>query len=623
MTRNALAKLMFVTTLLALALAWAPAAALAAGPPMLTPSPIFTEGFEGALASRAYLDWVLPTPGDPSPAYWGRITQRKHTGSYGLWCAGSIPNQTTSAAWTTFAGRYPDYTKGMAVFDVPELADYYSANLDYWYDMPSIGSNDGDALNIDWSATTGGDFWQNNIGQAVVSVWTRNVYSLTAPTPPGAYRPVNLSRTPGKVRFLFIDDASAYESPTNGEGPTIDDVTVTGYKYGPVRNLAATVTGSGVNLSWMMPARSTALLAASEERPVTYRVWRSPDVQPYTWTEVTDARVSGTTLLDTAPLDGTSRYIVQAWDLAGGSGYGEVDVAAAAYAVVVPPVPVSTIAVTGGTPSGGVYTTMPTITVSRNSASGMTYYRWDSGSYASSAMTSFEVPALAGPHTLEVYSVNSLNMAETPTVKQSITVSIPSPGPAPVSTITVGGTPDSSGVYTTTPTITVSRDQAEGTTYYRWDSAMYEATSSASLQVPALAGTHVLEVYSLSSTGILEDPTRTRSLTVSVPVVKTKPAVSTPTLSTSYVRHYKSFYIRGSVGPAHAVSTTVKVRIYRYYSGHYHWSKTYIKTVPAGATSYSVKAYLSRTGTYRVRAYHSCPLHIGTYSLYRKFTVHT
>jgi hypothetical protein len=203
-------------------------------------------------------------------------------------------------------------------------------------------------------------------------------------------------------------------------------------------------------------------------------------------------------------------------------------------------------------------------------------------------------------------------------------VQLPVPPTAPVTTITVTGTTNSSGTYTATPTITVSRDQADGTTYYRWDTTgAFTTTTVASFQLPAMSGTHTLEAYS-SVPGAEETTIRTRTITVTIaPVVKpTKPSLSTPTISTSYPRRYRSFYIRGTLKPSHTGSTTVKLPLYRYYSGSYHFVKTYTVTLPKGATSYSLKLSLSKAGTYRVRSQHGCSVHISTYSSYKKFYVH-
>lgn len=611
-TRRALAG-----ALVALALMLAPAVARADAGPQLAPQAVFTEGFESVPFARAVTAWVTPTPGDPSPAFWGRVTQRRHSGSYGLWCAGAIPS-STSNGWTTYSGRYPAFTAGAVTFDVPELADYYSATLGYWYNMPTMGSRDVDRFNVVW-APAGTESWESHTGQAIVTTMTQRAYQVTAPT-----NVVNLSRTAGKIRFLFIDDVDVFESPSVGEGPSIDDVTVSGFKYGPVRNLAAQVSGGRVTLTWATPVRSTAPFAPVEERPLAYRVWRSPNTAPYVWTEVTSLRVSTTTFTDELPLDGAARYVVQAWDTGSGTGYGEVDLGAAAVAVVIPPIPVSSVEITGGSPSDGVYTELPTITVSRSTLAGSTLYRWDGGGWASSSAQSFTIPSLVGTHTLEVYSRNTLGDAETPSVTRLLVVRPPvDPGPSPVTTISVGGTTDAGGTYTATPTITVTRDQMAGETWYRWsDAGSWDTTTAATFTIAPRSGTSTLEAYSISSSGLREAITASRTLVVNVQVVRTKPSLSTPTLSTSRVRRYRTFYVRGTVKPSHAGPTTVKLLFYRYYSGSYHWVKSKTLTLPAGATSYSLKTSLSRSATYRVKAHHSCPLHLSTYSSSRKFYVY-
>lgn len=600
----------------AFAILAAPASALAAGP-VTTPQVIFTEGFEGALPARLWLDWVAPDPGNPAPAFWGRVTARRHSGTYGLWCAGSIPNKAPDTGWASFAGKYPDYTEGIANFSVPELADYYSATLDYWYDMPSIGAADGDSFNVMWQPATGG-IWDTHIGQPIVSSFTHVTDSLTFPTLSGQTRPIDLSRTAGTLRFNFIDNSGdVNETPTNGEGPTIDDVTVAGFKYGPVRNLAATVLpgNTAVQVTWATPVRSTVLLAGPEERPIAYRVWRTPDVQPYVWTELTGSRIAETTFTDAAPLDGGARYIVQAWDPLDGPGYGEVNLNATALAYVAPPVPVTSISITGGAPNGsGTYTALPTITLSRDTAKGTTSYSWDGGQVITSSAQTILVPALNGIHSLDYFSSSSLGTPETHHA-QTVTVSIPDAGPAPVTTVTIIGTKDSSGAYIS-PTVRVTRDQPGGITYYSLDGAS-ASTTTATFTLAVGPGSHAVAAYSVSANGVQE--------AVKVPFafnVKSRPSVGTPSLSTSRPRHGRYFYIRGSLGPAHTATTTLRLYVERYSSGRYRSYRTYTVTLGARATSYSYRVTLTATGTYRVRAYHADTLHSATYSGYRGFKVY-
>jgi hypothetical protein len=414
MTRNASVRLLFATALVALALACAPAAALAVGQPAFAPAAIFSEGFEGALPPRVSLAWAMPTPGDPTPAYWGPVTQRKHTGSFGLWCAGAIPGSAANG-WTTYGGVYPVYTAGLATFDVPEMADYYSATLDYWYSLPSRGANDDASFNVMWSTAAAPDHWQPDAAQPLAATMTERTYALTLPSL-GSGHPVNLSRMAGRVRFLFIDDVSDYESPARGEGPTIDDVIVYGYKYGPVRALqTSSVTSQAVVLSWSRPASSTALLSGDDTRP-SFRVWRARDAQPYSWIELTGARVTGTSFEDTRPVGGNVRYIVQAWDPGSGTGYGQVE-ASTGVSVFVDKAPESTIVLDPASPPGpDGYVVAPTVTVSRE-FEGLTYWRWDTGAYSSSAASSFQVAvptSFATTRTIEVYSANSLGTPETP-----------------------------------------------------------------------------------------------------------------------------------------------------------------------------------------------------------------
>lgn len=613
---------LWASILLAASIVAVPALALA-GEPVTVPQPIFSEGFEGSLPQGAWLDYAVPSPGNPAPAYWGKITARKHAGAYGLWCAGTSTTSSTNG-WTAFSGKYPIYTGALANFEVAQLANYYSASLDLWYTMPTLGTEDSGAFNVMWRPL-GGVQWDSHYELPVSAGWSNLRFSLTAPPVGSTGRPIDLSRAAGEIRFNFIDSSgNVFESPANGEGVTIDDVTVSGFRYGPVRDLFWRVDRGEVALNWSKPAKSTALLALEDERDVAYRIWRSPNAQPYVWTELTTDRIGGTTFTDVAPLDGEARYIVQAWEPGMGAGYGEVDVNAGVIATVIPPVPVTSIDIVGGAPVDGVFTEIPTISVTRSTVKGTTFYRWDSEEPVATTAQSFSVAARDGLHTLEVYSTNTLGTAETPHVVRTVNVHLPVPAPAPVTSIAVTGTVDAAGTFTSTPTITVTRDIAGGTTYYRWDDNSYVATTAASFTVSAVAGTHTLEAYSTAG-GSTEAPTVTRRVTFVVPpaVTPTKPTLSTPTLSTSYPRRNRSFYIRGTVKPTHSEPTVVKVILYRYYSGSYHFVKTYTITLAAGKTSFSQKVTPSKTGTYRVKTQHGCPLHIPSYSGYKKFSVHS
>lgn len=315
----------------------APSAALAVAP-AVTPAVIRAEGFETAPAS----DWLIEMVYDPivtPTAYWGRVTQRAASGSYGLWCAGA------PSGWGT--GVYPDFTGGLATLALPQLTDYYSATLSYKYTMPSLGSDDGNAFNVLWD-TTPHALWDYHFGRPLTAVngWNTDTWDMSAPA-----NKVNVSRRPARVRFNFLDSyGNFYETPTTGEGATIDDVLVSGYRYGPVRSLAATLVAGDTHVTWSVPWRSTDATSA-EERAITYRVWRSPDVMPYAWTELTASATGGTSLTDTGTPSGAFRYAVQAVE-PGGPGYGELGVSAAVVKDVVITVPAAPSGLTATAAAG-------------------------------------------------------------------------------------------------------------------------------------------------------------------------------------------------------------------------------------------------------------------------------
>lgn len=302
--------------------------ALAADPPTSPATIRSTLGFEGTPWPPSDLglqpiSWSVP----PATAYWGRIADRRLNGAYGLWCAGSLPS-----AWSI----YPEITRGRATLSLPQLENYYSASVSLYYSMPSYGVEDANSLGVLWwdADNTRDSEFHSGFAKTAVGAWNQITYDIT-----GANNQSNLSRDDARVAFQFYDFGEGYgQSPTTGEGATIDDVTVVGYKYGPVRTLTSSQLGTSVLLEWSKPARATGA-TADDERTVAYRVWRAPQTTgPFTWTELTTGRITDTTYTDsTVTAEEDYTYLVQAWDTASGTGYGPITTKQV-YVTVAPPV---------------------------------------------------------------------------------------------------------------------------------------------------------------------------------------------------------------------------------------------------------------------------------------------
>ncbi len=270
-------------------------------------------GFEGAYPPAGM---AIGTSGPYTPAWWGRITTRARTGSYGLWCAGT--HRSTGATTAPNPLTYPQGTDSISSVPLTQTADHYSSWLEFWYVLPSRGAADGDSFQVRWRQTDAPFYSVHNIYDwplAAAGSWSRAWIELSGQS-------MNLSRRPGEVEFNFFDHHELSGTKV-GEGVTIDDIRFLGYKYGPARSLAATQSGATAQLTWAQPARSTTT-TADEERELAWRVWRAPSSSPASWTELTAQRSPSRSWDDTTAVIGQSYvYLVQAWDTGTGPGYGE------------------------------------------------------------------------------------------------------------------------------------------------------------------------------------------------------------------------------------------------------------------------------------------------------------
>ena len=261
--------------------------------PLTSPAVLQHVGFESVGDSLPVYPLDLGDQVVPA-AKWGRISPRHQTGSYGLWCAGSVP-----ASWPA----YPTPTRGQAAFAATDTTNFYQSWIQFSYIEPTYGALEGysNPFSVNWadasqSPTSPAGPWYSE-PQPITPIWT----TVTVPRDN-----VELPKTAGWFRFLFHsrpDDTSV------AEGATVDDVMSTAYEFGPVGSLTATRQNSPhstVHLAW------TPAWAPSGVTP-DYVVWRQ-DVAAPGWTQISGTRISGTSFDDpSAPVANTYQYAIQAW----------------------------------------------------------------------------------------------------------------------------------------------------------------------------------------------------------------------------------------------------------------------------------------------------------------------
>jgi len=280
-----------------------------------SPKPIKTLDFETA-GSSFTSEYQINQPDVITTAMWGRSTSVKRYGSWGYWCAGTNIKTPGTNTWPS----YQVGTRGVSYLPLPELSDYYSSTLSFGYLMPSLGVYDGSSFVVEWQANPSStwdeglqSYTDYNIPLTPAGVWTNRSYDLGAGG--NLFTKTPLSRHSGIVGFQFLDNMEGGgATPTIGQGPALDNVTVTGYMFGPVRSLASSATDGAVHLSWTPPASSLSS-ATNDTRPV-YRIWRRlKGGGAADWTELTTASgYVGTSYDDPGAVDHIAYdYAVQAW----------------------------------------------------------------------------------------------------------------------------------------------------------------------------------------------------------------------------------------------------------------------------------------------------------------------
>ncbi|MEI8081415.1 MAG: hypothetical protein WCI74_06165, partial [Actinomycetes bacterium] len=220
----------------------------------------------GVYYSYQYYRTGAPGDGD---YWWGRATGHGRTGA-GLWNASSNQVGLVAASYGSYPGGR---SQGEADFALGDTTGWYKSDFSYWYYYPSYGGSFGNPFGLGWYGT-GVDAKTAGSGALIpqpptTSSWTQVVHSRTGGT-------TVVPATAGTVKFSYIDWGG---SGPSGAGITVDDVAVTGYKYGPARNLsAARVSPSGVgsttvNVSWAAPY-DAANSTTPDVRTMTYHVYR-------------------------------------------------------------------------------------------------------------------------------------------------------------------------------------------------------------------------------------------------------------------------------------------------------------------------------------------------------------
>lgn len=105
-------------------------------------------------------------------------------------------------------------------------------------------------------------------------------------------------------------------------------------------------------------------------------------------------------------------------------------------------------------------------------------------------------------------------------------------------------------------------------------------------------------------------------LTVNVKTVAALKVTAAPTS----ILHGRTFTVKASL-PSHFEATTARIYLYQKVGTRWVVRASYGKTIPVGATSFSVIAKAATAGSWAVRAYHADANHVASWSAYRAIAV--
>ena len=337
-----------VLMLVAVALVAFPVTIAAAVGPSNVPVVAKVYTFEPSGLSADSISMTLGSSPENRTYWWGRTSAAAHTGSWALWCAGS------GAAWPSWSG----WTRGNANFTLPDTSNWYQSDFSYWYIYPSKTVDSTFVLR-----------WFGSPKDPTTDVADSQISTLTPPGVTSTWTQVSVHRTggtdgqqpmasgAGSVQFSFDNIFGA----GSAAGPTIDDVTLSGWKYGPARSVAAVRAASPattVNVSWLAPYSAPAPNTTPDARTIDYHVWRY-DFSTATSTDVGTVQTPGVAFSDTsAPADHVLRYTVQAVDPSNASYLGQPSNAASDVGV-----PGATTGFISGTVTNSSNALLPNINV--------------------------------------------------------------------------------------------------------------------------------------------------------------------------------------------------------------------------------------------------------------------
>ncbi len=192
---------------------------------------ITSENFEGTFPSTS---WSAMYNSGYTNAYWGKVNNVSHTGSYSAWCAAAGTNGISPTL-----GYYPDNTNSWLVYGPFDLSDALAARLSFYLKYSTEPTNDYFYYGV---SIDNGSYYGNYL-TGTSNTWTKYIFNL-------ADSSTYLGNLCGQKNIRIAFNFKSNGTYNHYSGAYIDDIILE--KYSPMNLKLIDLETIGQNWNWKL-----------------------------------------------------------------------------------------------------------------------------------------------------------------------------------------------------------------------------------------------------------------------------------------------------------------------------------------------------------------------------------